>query len=577
MIDPYRLVVVSIVSLTLLLTFLLFYRFIFPKRPLNYFILAILFSLLPIISLLRSGAYESGDFNLHIYRVMDFYDSLSHGILSPSWASSLNAAYGYPLFIFLNPLPYYIISFFHFLDFSFIASMKLFLGTTYILSGVFMFLFVRNYLKSDKAAFAGAIFYLFAPYHLVDLHHRVAIGELTTFAFLPLLFLSLNLLKNKHTLTKSIFLGITIALIILSHQALAYFALLFAFAFSVVFLRLKSLIMGTVIGLLISSYALIPYIALRNFISGGEGLGISFSAISELLYVPWRYGLLFQGPNGEISSLIGYSQLIIIAAAFLFIIKRRIEKSLNKAFNFWFAITVITITLLFPLSKIIWETFPLIKLAIISSRLLLFTAFATSILAAIIMINLKKKYQHFFMIFIVITASYTLLNWGHRRVIPEINDATLREQLPFSTAGVEGWGIGRPIWTGKHNFENKIPASSMEVLSGKGKFKIIRRTPNYREYIIDSDTKIETLVNTWYFPGWNATLDNKPLDINPKHKIYPGKIVLEIPKGLHKLELRFKDLPILYYSKLSSVITILGSMGFLLVLFTKRYIFHKRS
>src|SRR3990167_11280779 len=113
-------VVVNIISSLLLFGGVLIYRYIYPKKKINLFFLLILISILPIISIFRIGTYESGDFNIHIYRIMSFYDSLKEGILIPSWAAELNATYGNPLFIFNYSLPYYLISLFHFLGISFI-------------------------------------------------------------------------------------------------------------------------------------------------------------------------------------------------------------------------------------------------------------------------------------------------------------------------------------------------------------------------------------------------------------------------------------------------------------------------
>src|SRR5216683_8054468 len=104
MIKPtFHLVLVSLCASLLLIAGLLIYRFVFPKKNINLFILLIFISLLPLISLLRPGDYESGDFNIHIYRIMSFYDSLREGHFLPSWAPELNATYGYPLFIFNYP------------------------------------------------------------------------------------------------------------------------------------------------------------------------------------------------------------------------------------------------------------------------------------------------------------------------------------------------------------------------------------------------------------------------------------------------------------------------------------------
>ena len=63
--------------------------------------------------------------------------------------------------------------------------------------------------------------YLFAPYHLVDLHFRASVGETLSFVFIPLVFLySKNLIETKKY--KFLILGaISIALLMTSHLATA--------------------------------------------------------------------------------------------------------------------------------------------------------------------------------------------------------------------------------------------------------------------------------------------------------------------------------------------------------------------
>src|SRR6266403_2106879 len=107
MIDPFRMVFINLIGSFVLICGILCYRYFYPKKPLNLFVLLLLISLLPLVSLLRPGDYESGDFNIHIYRIINFYRSLSEGHFLPSWAGNLNATYGYALFIFNYSLPYY--------------------------------------------------------------------------------------------------------------------------------------------------------------------------------------------------------------------------------------------------------------------------------------------------------------------------------------------------------------------------------------------------------------------------------------------------------------------------------------
>ena len=184
-VDPYRMVLVNIISLTALVLLLTLNKFIFPKKKIPYPILLLAFSILPIISIFRQGTYESGDLTINAIKLISFSDSLKEGTLIPRWAGELNATYGYPKFIFAYPLPYYIGSILNFLGASYVNSIKLLIITVYFLSGLSVFYWLK-YFTRPRDAFLGAILYQFAPYLLIDMHFRVDIGELTALFFLPL-------------------------------------------------------------------------------------------------------------------------------------------------------------------------------------------------------------------------------------------------------------------------------------------------------------------------------------------------------------------------------------------------------
>ena len=119
--------------------------------------------------------------------------------------------------MFVYPTPYYIISALHFLGFGFINSTKILLASSFIFSGITMYIYLRSEVKSI-AAFTGAIFYLFAPYHFLDLHFRASVAETLSFVFLPIIFLSIN--KLNKNIFWPIFLILSFAGLILTHQAI---------------------------------------------------------------------------------------------------------------------------------------------------------------------------------------------------------------------------------------------------------------------------------------------------------------------------------------------------------------------
>lgn len=561
MIDPYRMIVVNIIASFILLGFILVYKYIYPKKSINLFFLLILISLLPILSIFRTGDYESGDFNIHIYRIMSFYDSLKEGNIMPSWAGELNATYGNPLFIFNYSLSYYIISFFHFIGFSFIASMKIFLGASFFFSGIFMYLWVKELTGNKLAAFTSGIFYLFNPYHLIDLHFRATPGESSIFALAPLVFLFITQYFKTKKFHFLILTSLSTTLLFLGHPllAVAIFGIIILFTIYIslynydavsLFFGISSLLIGTAA----STYSWISFLLYTPYTFHNPSQELSFNPFHQLFYSPWRYGLLFQGHYGELALIIGYTQLFVVFASVFILLKYKIFVKLQKHYLFWISMFFLFLFLMSPLSRIIWQFFPIFWMFIPFGRLLLPVAISTSVIAGFftIILSRNKNKRKFIYILLTITIASTILNWGHRRVIPEINDDILRKNVWRSTVseGVTAYFLNSK-WADINNFWfSELPQKHLEIIRGGGIVKEIKRTSVKHSYVINAGKPITIQENTLYFPGWSLKSNDKSV------ALYPGKrgvINAELPQGLQYLELTYDDLPMYKLSKIMSV------------------------
>ncbi len=575
MLDPYRMIVINLFFSILVLAGIVFYKFIYPRKKINFFFLLLLISILPVISILRTGAYESGDFDIHIYRTMAFYSSLSQGHLMPSWAENLNATYGYPLFIFNYTLPYYILSFFHFVGFSFISSLKIFLGLNLILSGVFMYKMSKELFKNNLAAFASAIFYIFVPYHLIATHFKITIGEILAYTLIPVIFTFLNRLIKKGNSIDLLITGLFFGLLALSHIFIAIILVPVFFVYIIFHLRfkLKSLFYFVsifLIGSLISSYQWAPPLIYSKYLFIHlypiNTAALYYPSIKNLLYSNWRFGLLFQGPKGEISSLIGYAQLLIVLSTFFLLLKNKISKINKPDIIAWLTLFTILVLLMIPVSKQLWINLPLISDAGVH-RLLILVSLCTSILAGyFVLTNAKRKWLIWAIILFAVFS--TILNWGQRRVIPQINDSVLAEKLPYSTAKGEAHFYANTRWVNpKHPWFSQIPSSHLEISNGKAQITNLERLSTEHKYLVNASTPITVKENTLYFPGWTATSNGKPIDIGPDKN---GVITFSLPKGNNRINLNYNDLFLFKISKLIS------SLSITLLIFTSIIYYLKR-
>ena len=582
MIDAYRMVFVNIISSLLFFGGVLFYKFIYPKKKINLFVLLIVISILPIISIFRTGTYESGDFNIHVRRAIEFYQLLSQGNIIPTWAGDLNTTYGYPLFAFNYTLPYYIISFFKFFGFSFITSLKLFLASNFVLSGTFMYLFSKKIFKNSLAAFCTSIFYLFTPYHLISLHFKITIGEILAYTFIPLTFYFAFRFLNDKKLINLLLSGFFLGTILLSHIFVGLFLMPVITIYVIFsmnnFLRGIFYSFGIVaVSLLISMYQWTAPLIYRQYLfttahPTDPSKAFYFPNIVDLLYAPWRFGLLFQGPKGELSFLLGYAQLLALLIVIVLLLKNKIKKEYKNNLILWIVLFFGTIFLITPQSIFIWRFLPLINEAG-SQRLLILAAFFTSLFAGYIAVTYsKRKLIMYGLIFFAIGT--TILNWGQRRVIPTINDDALRQDISLGTKWGDTHFYALPKWVNpKHPWFSQIPSSHLEILNGKAQIIDLKRLSIEHKYVVNAYSPVTAKEDTLYFPGWTATNNGKPININPDKN---GVITFSLPKGDSKLTLSFEDIFLFKLSKIISVVFILIILFISLIYVLKNYLMLQR-
>jgi len=115
----------------------------------------------------KSTLPRSFDGLFHLYRLLELDHLLRQGVLFSRWAPDLFFGYGYPIFDFVPPLPYYLAEIFHLTGLSLVDTMLFSFTLTLLASGVAMYFFIRD-VFGPKAALLSAVAYMYAPFHLYD-------------------------------------------------------------------------------------------------------------------------------------------------------------------------------------------------------------------------------------------------------------------------------------------------------------------------------------------------------------------------------------------------------------------------
>lgn len=539
-------------------------RFIKP-RGIYPVILLFILSLIPLLNLLTPGLPITHDGMDHVARIANFYKNLSEGVLIPRWAGNLNWGYGHPILMFLYPLPSYITSFFHFFGAGLIDSLKLFFFASFILSGIFMYLWLKEFLGKN-AAILGAVLYIFAPYRFVDLYVRGAIGEHAAFVFLPLILYALYKLNKLSIKDKPInyygqiiLIAIAFTLLILSHNAIGLmfipfilFYILYLFQENKSKVRLILSAFSLILGFLLSFFFWFPAFmegkyTLRDIVTRGE-YSSRFVDLQSLLSSPWSFGI-----SGQFSVQIGIIHIFLsILAAFLIykLYKKKDSSFLLLAGSFGFLI--VSIFLMLDRSSLVWEKLTILQKLQFPWRFLSVIVFLTSLMGAVFVSKVSLKNKNIIIAILIFAAIFSTRNFWGAKEYKLISDNFFKTTFNSTT----DTGESAPIWSVR--FMEKRPKEEIEVIEGSAEIKKVSRKTTYHKYLITTKEESRMRENTLYFPGWKVYDNGKEVkDVefqDPKNR---GLITFYLGRGIHNVDVKFEETRLRVFSNLISLSSIL--------------------
>lgn len=534
----------------------------------------IFISILSVLSLFHPGLPITHDGLDHVARIANFYQNLLEGNIIPRWAGNLNWGYGHPILEFLYPLPSYIASLFHFLGFSLVDCVKIVFGLGMVLSLFFMYLWLSSFLDEIPAVL-GAILYTYAPYRFVDLYVRGDIGENLAFAIIPLTLYFLYKLYKDQRYKYSIFGAVSLALLILSHNAISLMLMPFIIFYGLLLIYLskkrKSYIINLIslilLGFSLSAFFWIPGLfegkyTLRNIVTHGSYLK-RFVDIKTLFYGPWNFG-----GTGQFTVQLGIIHwfFLIISPIAIFYFYRKKTKGLLFIAGL-LIYSLIAIFLMLPVSNFVWERIMILQNFQFPWRFLAVTVFTTSVLGAIVADQIPRRYQIWFLtVFIVLIL---VLNKDY--VKPK---AYLYKPESFYTGiykSTTDTGESSPIWSVR--FMEKAPKAHLELLDGDAKIAETKRMLAHHAYNVEVKKKTLFAENTLYFPGWEIKVNGMPQNIEFQNKDYRGVMTFHLDKGSYIVEAIYKETKLRLFSDIISFISIgyiIGGIFTIWVLKTKK-------
>jgi len=477
-------------------------------------------TLLTLPQFLR-GYMVGHDLLYHINWADLFQTQFFEGDIYPRWLFDMKGGRGSPVFYFYSPLPYFTSAAFA-LFLPEANATWLSLGLTYCFAlivsslGVYWFLTMHT---DRKQAFWFTLLYMGFPYHVVvDLYIRFAFSEFFAIAWIPYLFIFAKQLADgtKHAVWP---LAVTYTLLVLSHIPST---LLITPCIAVYYYvirenrqRYPGVITALALGGCLAAFYLLPIIALRNEISvdrivmGHLYYENAFLQIGNRTSVDWS-GFLWMLDSLAIASVV----MLFVA----FLSKSKPDKSA------WFfsLVCLVSIAMMFPVSRPIWNIFAILMLIQFPWRFFIVISFTLFFLAATAgHHNQARLSKYAYLVMIIIMTSLSVLSsyFSFTKTATHISEEH-RTIITQSLQTREGVGEYLPAGTPDIYFQ-KVNTLTLERVE---RLFTGRQMPIEQYHQVRGDTIYATIENPikqvvamhqFYFPTWHGeyVYDARPLEL----------------------------------------------------------------
>ncbi len=543
----------------------------------NVFLLfALALTVLAVLPLFHAGFFPVHD-NEQIGRLFELDQALKAGQFPVRIIQDLGFGYGYLLFNFYPPFIYYLGEIFHLLQFSFIDSTKIVIGLGFFLSAFFMYLFAKEYF-GKVGGMVAAVFYIFAPYHSVDVYVRGALPEFFSFALIPAIFwLYLRLSKTgekKYVLAASLFSFV----LVITHNLVAMMALPFIGAYIIFLLwqnkEPKRFLLQTIVSglfsFLLSSFFIIPALLENKFTMVSlltnqlADYHLHYVYIRQFFNSAWGYGGSVYGLGSGLSFEVGKVHLFAVLLSGLAFIFSAIKKKINYTVLFFLVLFLFSLFMQSFHSTFVWDRIAPMSYIQFPWRFLLFSVFTSSFLAGYV-VNLLKGEKQKILIGVLVSIIVAAVNFNffqpQKYLAKTDKDYTDEKFLKWDTSQMAfeyvPRGISMKISSIGNSIVNisqsEIAVSPYKVLTGKMDVQVEKNSSSRKVIKLNVSKEGIFQLNQFYYPGWKVFVDGKETKINDNNRL--KVITFYVASGSHIINAKFENTQI---RSIANLLTLAG-------------------
>jgi len=548
-----------------------------------------LFLILVLLSALLASRwlFKPGYFNMHddlqMMRQLQMEKCWQDNQFPCRWVPDMGFGYGYPLFNFYPPLPYYVGQIFRWLGLTFMTTAKVIFALQFFLSGVTMFILAAD-LWGDWGGLLSAVFYIWAPYHAVDVFVRGATNEAWAFIWFPLIFWAGKKLVEKEKWRYVFWLALGYGSLLLTHSIMALIftpAFLAWIAYWLVIEKKYSWRKGRLWGQLtlsgiwalgLSAFFTLPMLFEKEFthietmFSGYFDWRAHFVSIKQLFLTRfWGWGPSLWGAEDGMPFPVGHFHWILGLLVFLLVVfsiaqkfflkkKGRIKNQALLLMGLFLGGLAYAF-LAHQRSVFLWRIIKPLQLAQFPWRLLAGCVFFFSLLAGSVW-QLVKSYW----LIIVLGLGVIVFNWSFFQ--PE-SMGPLTDEQKFSgraweyqqTAGLYDY---LPI---SARIAPRSAPKTDWLMIGKGESSGGKweKGTNWARWQGKVEKPGTIQASIFYFPGWRAWVDGKEVEIGHDEEL--GRMQIKLEAGERQIDFRFVNTPIRSWANFFSLFSWWALLG----------------
>jgi len=521
------------------------------------------------------------------------------------WVQDMGYGFGFPLFNFYPPLPYLIGQGIRFLGFSFVDTVKITFALSFIVSGVSMYLLAKEFFpenfnfkgrKISLGALVSAIFYIWAPYHAVDVYVRGAMNEAWALSFFPLIFWSvyrLVMCNKRETRRWIILLALAYSALLTSHNLMVLIFTPVLAGWVLIHLwrksrwsRLPKIIISGIWALGLAAFFTLPALAENKFtqvrgqLEGYYDYTAHFVSLRQLLISRfWGYGpSVWIDAEDGMSFQIGHIHWILslIIGGWLIFLIIQSRKKLIKSFresnfllpSFYLFVVGWFSAFMTHLRAIgIYKAIPILSLIQFPWRFLTMVIFAFSFISGVTVIIFENKKVRSWTIGLLV-AGLVIFNWNY--FLPRDGKmGALTDEEKFSGAAwdlQQTAGIYDYLTIYAEMAPNAPRDKIAEIIQGEGEIYNSQDGTSWAEFDIGVRSDIaQVRIGIFKFPGWKVFIDGKEVENFVAGDEKWGRMYVEVPKGEHKIRAEFTNTPVRAASNFISLSSWLGLFTFLVL------------